>query len=76
MVIQNLIDTIDQIPTSQLSGEEVKQIALELLQRNLELEREAHILTFIEGQSKPHASFQAWADRKFNTLKTKTDDSE
>lgn len=75
--LSNLIDTIENnLPAASFTGEELKQVILTLMRSSLDTERNDHILTFIEGQSKPHASFQAWADKKFNTLKTKTDDSE
>jgi hypothetical protein len=75
--LTTLIDTIENnLPAHVFTGQEMKDVILNLMRSSLEIERNDHILTFIEGQSKPQASFQAWADKKFNTIKTKTDDSE
>lgn len=75
--LTNLIDTIENhLPAEHFSGEELKQVILTLMRSSLDSERNDHVLTFIEGQSKPQQSFQAWADKKFNTIKTKTDESE
>jgi hypothetical protein len=76
--LEIIINTLENhFPVSQMTGEEAKDIIVQhLKQYGLEKEREALVNAFIEGQSKPHASFQAWADRKFNQVKTKTDDSE
>lgn len=75
--LSNLIYTIENnLPSTQFSGEEMKQVILTLMRLSLDTERNDHVLAFIEGQSKPHASFQAWADKKFNTIKRKEDDTE
>lgn len=76
--LEIIINTLENhLPVSQMTGEEAKDIIIQhLKQYGLEKEREAIVNAFIEGQSKPHASFQVWADKKFNITKKQNDECE
>jgi hypothetical protein len=74
--IEQLIDTVQKTPSESFSGNEYKEIVLTLLRLSLDSERMHFVDSFIEGQSKPKASFQAWADKRFSKAKKQTEENE
>lgn len=64
--IEIAAEVISDMPTEALTAQDLKEVIVSFLRNGvMKNEREHLILSFMEGQATPKASFQLWFDRKY-----------